>query len=315
MTLLRPLLESPFPPDVFLVRDGDLRHYRFVRAERRRWRLAAARETPLPPEVWHEQPLGRSLTDPQVVAEAVEGSRRLVGGRLDRASLVVPDGWVRTFLVELEQPPAGPKETDEMILWKLKKLLPFRPEDFRYVWTPLGEERAARKFFVVGMHEKVAAGFESAFSAAGVAIGSIEAESLVLASLAGGGADPVMMISVDATSFQFVLVRSGRLALHRSKRFSVEGAEEREELLRRELELTMAFLESSGAKPPRSLRIFEESADGGLSLERAIPAALREDVRRIGLPEGFEAGSSIDPSLLGRAPLAAAVLLGRGGER
>lgn len=312
MRILEGLVGPVYPPDVFVVSSRTLSFFHFDRPARDACRLAAAREVPLVAEAWSEQVIGRSPADPAAVADAVDGARKLCGGRLSRASLVLPDSWGRVFLVDFEEPPGSARETDEMVTWKLRKLLPFRPEDLRFVWMPVGG--TAKRMFVVGVLEKVVAGIEAAFAQCGVRIGAVEFTSLLLARLSGE-ASGEFLLTVEPESFHILQPGPGGVPrLFRSKRFAGDDVAENQETIRRELGLTATFLGSTGETAPASLRTWVDPDAGSFDLAgaaSALPGAPSESIVRI--PSAIAVDPVFPASLVARAPIAAAAFLGREG--
>ncbi len=304
MSFLSDLFGPVFPPDVFLVGDLGATFYHFDRPSKGAWRLVAVRENVFEPQTWHEQPLGRSPIDAKSLGDAVVGARRLAGGKLSRASIVVPDRWIRIFLVDFESLPGSARETDEMVAWKLKKLLPFRPDEFRFSWSPVVEASgSARRIFVVGILEKVAAGLESAFAAEGVRIGSITPESLALLAVAGGETDGQTLVVSEESGFQIIVVNRGQPVLYRSKRFSQDDADDRGELVRRELDLTQAFL-SQGAGMPSRFRLWQEPAQGSFDLAEVVSSVAGREVEWLRTPPSVEIAGEFPAALARRAAIA-----------
>lgn len=310
MRILEGLVGPVYPPDVFVVSSRTLSYFHFDRPTRDTCRLAAAREVPLVTEAWTEQVIGRSPADPAAVADAVEGARKLCGGRLSRASVVLPDSWGRAFLIDFEEPPGSARETDEMVTWKLRKVLPFRPEDLRFVAMPV--VGTAKRMFVVGVLERVVAGIEAAFAQSGVRVGALEFTSLLLARIAGDEAGE-FLLTVEPESFHILQSGPGGVPkLFRSKRFAGDDADEKQETIRRELGLTATFLGSAGEAAPASLRTWVDPDAGTFDLAAAasvLPGGPSE------FPVRTPAAITVDPvfpaSLVARAPIAAAAFLGR----
>jgi len=56
-----------------------------------------------------------------------------------RASLVIPNAWVRNVVVDVGELPRARARLRKAVRWRLKKLLPCRPEEVRLDYTPIGE--------------------------------------------------------------------------------------------------------------------------------------------------------------------------------
>ena len=62
-----------------------------------------------------------------------------VQGRIDgarRAAAVVPTGWIRTHLFQFSDLPRRQSELDQVVRWRLKKLLPVLPSELRVSAIP-----------------------------------------------------------------------------------------------------------------------------------------------------------------------------------
>ena len=119
-----PFLRSVVPPHVFCLLDDGVTYARVARGGAGGLRRGAA--LPVSGGLARQVASGGApLLTREAVAEAVKAARALSGGRLTRASVVFPDAWARILPVELETMPVRPtRPGTEMVLWKLKKLLP-----------------------------------------------------------------------------------------------------------------------------------------------------------------------------------------------
>ena len=54
---------------------------------------------------------------------------RVAGCR--RAAVIVPTAWVRTHLMDFDELPRRSLELDDVVRWRLKKLLPVLPSELR----------------------------------------------------------------------------------------------------------------------------------------------------------------------------------------
>jgi len=139
-------------------------------------------------------------------------------GRLDkrpaRAALVLPNSWVRSIVLDVENLPRHRAEGEEVLRWRLKKLLPCRPEDVRIDWLRgAGDGR----MLVLLALEKPLAALEETFAAAGVQLGRIEPSALALTSLLPPESEAALLVTGEGRALGLVLVVAGRIALARHK--------------------------------------------------------------------------------------------------
>ncbi len=116
----------------------------------------------------------------EAIAEAVKAARALAGGRLTRASVVLPDAWARILPVELESFPDASEAGREMVLWRLKKLLPGHPTDLRVKFERMPALTDEKRVLVAAVPREVVEAIERAFEEAGVKVGYLAPASLAL---------------------------------------------------------------------------------------------------------------------------------------
>ena len=116
----------------------------------------------------------------EAVAEAVKAARALSGGKLTRASVVFPDSWARILPVELESFPDSSDAGREMVLWKLKKLLPGHPTDLTVTYEPMPALTDEKRVLVAATPRDTVESIERAFEENGVKVGYLAPASLAL---------------------------------------------------------------------------------------------------------------------------------------
>ena len=82
--------------------------------------------------------------------DEVEGTKR--------AAVVVPTGWLRTHILEFDQLPRRQADLREMVLWRLKKLLPVAPSSLRLATVTQPPSEGARRLLVLVGVERAIAG-------------------------------------------------------------------------------------------------------------------------------------------------------------
>lgn len=238
----------PAPPHVFALDGERLRYGQFVR-DRHGFRLRAFRERALPRDPFQHGPLGGPLRDPAafqaLVAELVKG----IPGGLREASLVLPDAWLRVTFTESGDLPKDAAGLDEVLRWKLRRLVPFRVDELRVSATevpPVPGQEEPRRLLLGFAVEQLLAQIEDAFAAAGVRIGQISNVSLALLSAvqpAAPGAFSALVLAGEE-GYTLIFSRGGEPVLHRYKGFTgtlPEGS--RASFVGRDLRLTRNFLD------------------------------------------------------------------------
>ncbi|HLN80023.1 MAG TPA: hypothetical protein VK392_02410, partial [Thermoanaerobaculia bacterium] len=90
-----------------------------------------------PPNSLGAGPSGTPLFSREALADAVDAARKLSGGRLSKASVVFPDSWARILPIDFDTLPESQEAARDMVLWKLKKLLPGISEELSVVFEEM----------------------------------------------------------------------------------------------------------------------------------------------------------------------------------
>ncbi len=255
----------PMPPHVFAVAGGELRYASFVRE-----RQGAALEfreyhaVPLADDCLGAGPLrGGAGLDRNRVDEAVAALLERVSGRCDAASLVLPDAWARSLIVELGDLPTAPQERSEVLRFRLKRLIPYRVEDLRVAaaeLAALGMTAGVVHALVTFCSEALLAALERSLGERGVRLGLVSSSTLaLLAALVFGDRLEGLAATalVQPEGFTLVFSRDGEPVLWRQRGFTEGLADaDRARLLGAELRLTRTHLaERFGVDRPAAVVI------------------------------------------------------------
>jgi hypothetical protein len=148
----------------------------------------------------------------EAIAEAVKAARALAGGRLGRASVVFPDSWARILPVELDTIPDKDDAGREMILWKLKKLLPGHPTDLVVAWEPMPALTDEKRVLVAATPSETVESIERAFEELGVKVGYLAPAGLALfeglaATLAEAASGDYALLHRSSGALSFFIAR------------------------------------------------------------------------------------------------------------
>ena len=236
----------PVPPHVFSLDASQLRYGQFVRAGNG-FRFRSWREAALPRDAFQSGLLGGPLRDPAAFTALVGNLVHGLGVR--EASLVVPDAWLRVTFSEITDIPRQAEARDEVLRWKLRRLVPFRVDELRVSAaevTPLPRQEEPRRLLLGFGIEQLLAQLEAAFAAHGVRLGYISNTSLsLLAALAQRQREEIVALTlIEEHGYTLVFARGGEPILHRYKGFA-GGLPEmgRTGLIVRDLKLTRNFLD------------------------------------------------------------------------
>ena len=249
----------PVPPHVFSLDASQLRYGQFVRAGNG-FRFRSWREAALPRDAFQSGLLGGPLRDPAAFQELVGTMVRGISGsgrggqgsvKVREASLVVPDAWLRVAFTESGELPRAADQRDEVLRWKLRRLVPFRTEELRVgaaEVTPLpGQSADEPRRLVLGFAvEQLLAQIEDAFAAHGVRLGQISNTSLSLLPALEGLRDGELtaLAVVEDNGYSLVFSLGSEPVLHRYKGLTGgQPATGQGGLVVRDLKLTRNFLD------------------------------------------------------------------------
>ncbi len=220
----------PAPPHVFSIDARQLRYGQFLR-DRQGFRMRNWRQAALPSDSFHAGLLGGPLRDPAAFQGLLGGLVKGIPG-LKEASLVVPDHWLRVTFSEITDVPRQTEAREEVLRWKLRRLVPFRVEELRVSAAevaPLPVQEEPRRLLLGFGVEQLLGQIEDAFAANGVRIGRITNSSLALLSAVElpAAATPnsfssfAALVQVEQEGYTLIFARdSGEPVLHRFKPFT-----------------------------------------------------------------------------------------------
>lgn len=235
--LLVPGAESPVPMDL---------HYGSFHRGPQGFVYDSSHSEEIPTSVFGEGPLGAQIRDLPAFETTV---RRLVGNieaPFKEASLVLPDTWLRLIFTEVSDLPRRPADIQEVLRWKLKRLVPFRVEDLRVSATEVtpfpNQEEPQRLLLGFGL-ELLLAQLESTFEASGISLGRITNNTLAIHASLREKLSPEQLcalVSVSPNAFTVSHVLEGEPIVYRFKTLPSGNVDARTTI--RDLRLTASFV-------------------------------------------------------------------------
>jgi hypothetical protein len=296
---------------VFYVGPDELRYAAFT-AGPEGWAFDTERRAELPPDVFMNGVLGGPIRDTEAFSAAL--GQLLTGLEpVKEASLVVPDSWLRLTFTELAELPNKSAQRQDVLAWKLRRLVPFRVEDLRISAagvTPFPNQQEPLRLLLGFAVENLMAQLEAHFEAAGILIGCITNQTLALAAalehtVAPG--DLAAVVSVFEDSYTVAFFRAGEPILYRYKSFT-DGAVWADSVAR-DLRMTSGFLHEHFPGVPFARVFVAAPADEEDQWLRWVAAELETVPEAVGAEHLELTRSRPGTSWLHSAPLLGAAML------
>jgi len=155
-----------------------------------------------------------NLRDGRAVRQAIESALAGVGGRSRDVIAILPDTSVRVVLLDFETLPTKRDEAEAVVRFRLKKSLPFDPNDARISYHAQSSGKGMRAVAVVVL-KTVLEEYESAFHDAGYNPGVVMPS--MLAALGAADAErPTLVVKVDARTISIAILDQEQLLLFRT---------------------------------------------------------------------------------------------------
>jgi hypothetical protein len=180
----------------------------------------------------HRESLGPVLARLKGVAEGT-----------DTAAVIVPTSWLRSFLLDIDRPPRRQEELDDVVRWRLKKLLPVSPTDLRLSVVRLPGADGQRRLLVMAGIERAMAGVEACFSSVGVEVGLITTRLFALVPRLAGVTCPMLVVQHEEGFLSLFLLVEGEPRLLRTKPLAAGDGDGSSVL--REAALTLGYIRES----------------------------------------------------------------------
>lgn len=291
------ILTTPLPPAVLAL---DEERITLGLLSRRRDTLLRVESVPVGGECFKPGPVGLLQVERGMLASALSTLVQRVVQLPSRGSLVVPTSWVRCLHVETGGLPRQRQEAEDVIRWRLKKLLPCRPEEVRLDFLPIGDD--GRVLVTLALDRPLAV-VEDTVAAAGMTLGRIEPTVLAISNLAQPAGGARLIVAAEPRSLGFAGIRDGAIVLLRQKSLPVDP-QRAAGFVARELDQSLALLQPApeGAGSVEILVVaYDEDLAAGVEahlLARAEVAVRRLAVGGDRVPPGVELPAALLGTLL-----------------
>ncbi|HET9533186.1 MAG TPA: hypothetical protein VFQ92_22720 [Blastocatellia bacterium] len=206
-----PNIAAGFIDDNFTVVD--------LRRSRNAFVLASSAVTTLPPGLLtsaFESENIHSRAEMRDILLHTAGAAGLAGKK--RWSVALPEGAARSFVITLESKPEGRRELNEVLAWKIERLIAAPASELRISRQRLSPASGQERYLVTVAREDVIAEYEAVFEDAGWQAGLLlprhigESQWLIWDNTPGDK----MLVSANKAGFTSVVARNGELVLVRS---------------------------------------------------------------------------------------------------
>lgn len=248
------------PPHVFSLDGEELRYGAFHRSPQG-WVFEASHRALLPEDLFGTGPLGAPMRDVRPFWEMLSSFTAALPSPVREASLVLPDDWLRLAFTESSPLPRGTVASQQVLRFKLSRLVPFRVDDLRISATEVtpfpGQEEPLRLLLGFAIHALLTQ-VEDAFSGVSIQLGQVTNQTLSLLASLSDTVDAeqmtaLVMVAQDYYSVSYLL--GGEPLLYRYKALGEGPGEDDTEdgdrvsdagpegaAVRRDLRLTTSFV-------------------------------------------------------------------------
>lgn len=193
----------------------------------------------VPPGTFEVGPVGLQAVHSEALAPVFTRLKGAAGGT-STAAVIVPTRWMRAFLLEADRLPRKETEVQDVVRWRLKKLLPVAPAELRLSVVRLPEAVGRRQIIVLAGIERAVASLEATFNAIGIQPGLITTRLFSLIPRLPGGDRPLLLVQLEAGFLSLILLVGGVPRLLRTKPLSPMAAVD--DRIERELRLNLEYI-------------------------------------------------------------------------
>ena len=159
---------------------------------------------------------------------AVKKALEAVALKERQTTLVLPDAAFRVLLLDFDALPAKAAEALPVVKFRLKKLLPFDPDEAVVSYQIMSTAKGLVRVLAVAVPKEVLAEYESLVRDAGFEPGAVLPSTLAAcAGLDEEDESAVLLVNAGETGVTTAIVRDGILLLHRTVDLAAAGLEER----------------------------------------------------------------------------------------
>jgi hypothetical protein len=205
-----------------------------------------------------------NVTDADTIKAAIERGKKFLGVGGASIALLIPEPCVRIFVLTADSLPSSTAERDSFVRWRVGKMMPVMPEDLRMDYD-VSSSPGPSKIIVSSAREAVVREYEGLIQSSGMHVGMLTVPSLSLVNLLRGGPErSFILLNIEADYLSLLTVMNSEWTLYRQKGIGTDVMTDRKaELVVKEVENTVHFLEDREGKKVEGIRVRSESWEDG----------------------------------------------------
>jgi len=208
---------------------------------------------PLPPGAVEPSFDKKNILNGAVLEEKIKEGVRKLRTTESTASLLVPESCLKVFVFSFDRLPASFKEREELLRWRLNKVVPVKPPDMRISYDVIHSQEQTKVFLAMA-RAAVIQEYEGLFTRCGIKVRVIGIPAINLINLLKREeAKNALIVNVEADSVSLLAVLDFEVSLYRFKPFLPDALQamlpaQKFETIVNEVENTAHFIEDREKK-------------------------------------------------------------------
>jgi len=191
-----------------------------------------------------------NLLEPPKLKSLIEQGLRKIGGLQSDLSLLLPEACFRLFIFTAENLPSSTQEKLALIKWRLKKLYPLIPDDFRFDFQTW-QLNSSLRVLVAGARASIIEEYEKLLAGAGCRVRVIGLPTIYLLPLVE---EPdYLLVNVERDYLALLVSLNHVPLLYRMKSFRWERGTDLKQTSLAEIENTLHFIEDKEKRQIRKI--------------------------------------------------------------
>ncbi len=181
-----------------------------------------------------------NLREPEKLMTLIRSNLKKIGGQEGCLSLLLPESCFRVFIFTAESLPSSGREKLALIRWRIRKLYPLLPDDFRFDFQTW-RINSYYKLLVVGAKASIIEEYEKLLARAGWQVRVVGLPTIYLLTLVEE--QDFLLVNVERDSLSLLALANQVPLLYRVKSFRLEKKGDLSQQCLAEIENTLHFIE------------------------------------------------------------------------